>query len=87
MKRSDILASLAIGTICVSLAGCDHARRQEVRPAMAKEDPSSWSSPPLTKADDDSGSSKGFDGSEARSGALSSRGADIEKSLGVGLGR
>ena len=77
-----LLAALAVGS---TLVGCDHAHRQEVRAEpKAKDDPTAWSSSPLTsQGKDDSESRNLSDSSESRSGALSKRGADIERSLGV----
>jgi len=76
--------SLAVGVICLGLVGCDHSRRQEVRPATKPpEDLTSWSAPALSKGGEAADSSKGFSESESLRGSLSKRGADIERSLGV----
>ena len=77
-----LLAAIAIGS---TLVGCDHAHRQEVRTdSKTKDDPTAWSASPLTnKGKDDSESRSTSESSESLSGALSKRGADIERSLGV----
>jgi len=76
---------LAATVLCLLSVGCEHPGRQEVRPASkSPEDPTSWSAPALTKGEDDSASPKAFANSESLRGSLSKRGADIERSLGVG---
>ena len=82
---------LCVGLVVISLAfvGCGAGQKQVTRSKSA-EDPTSWSSSPLkgrsndSKDDDDAPSGTGFFKSSRLPGALSSEGAEIERSLGVG---
>jgi len=85
VKLTDVRNGLAIGLACSGLAGCERAHRPEIRPASkATEDPTSWAAPALTKGGEDPEATRSFSNSESLRGSLSKRGADIERSLGVG---
>ncbi len=84
MKPSLVSAALALGGVCIALTGCQPEHQATVRKAKP-DDPTAWSGPTITRDSDDSGASGGFFKQGSRlSGAMSSEGADVEKSLGFG---
>ena len=73
--------------VCLSAAGCGANRQLVARPKPA-DDPSVWSGSPISSRSEASesssdGGSKGFLKSTRLPGAMSSEGAEIERSLGV----
>ena len=75
-------------TVCLVLVGCDASNRQSVR-SKTSEDPTSWSGSPIrdrseSSSDESSSGPKGFLKATRLPGAMSSEGAEIERSLGVG---
>ena len=76
-------------TVCLlMMSGCGANHKQTVR-AKAPDDPTAWSGSPLTDrsesaGDRDAGGGKGFLKSSRLPGSMSSEGAEIEQSLGVG---
>ncbi|WP_435016182.1 hypothetical protein TA3x_003744 [Tundrisphaera sp. TA3] len=84
MKRAIFRSCL--GVLAVS-AGCSTPSKQ-AGPAKPPEDPTAWSAPAVTREDSGGGSMGGGGGggffkSTRLRGAMSSEGADIERSLGV----
>ena len=70
------------------LAGCSATQKHAAK-SKAPDDPPSWDSSPISGkseagGDEAGGTGKGFFKSTRLSGALSSEGAEIERSLGVG---
>ena len=79
--------SLLILVGCLGLTGCGANRQQLVR-SKPPEDPSAWTTSPISGRSETAesagdGGSKGFLKSTRLPGAMSSEGAEIERSLGV----
>ena len=77
---------LVLGGACSGLIGCDGHHKEIVRSPSMPVDPSAWTGSSISKGDDVGGGSsptQGLPGTSSRRGAMSSEGADIERSLGV----
>lgn len=88
MKRPMIRWALPL--VVAALAGCSTPGGKASRPAKAPDDPTAWSGSAVTRDDGEGGTTngsagmgKGFLKSTRLRGAMSSEGAEIERSLGV----
>ena len=84
-------AGLILGALSIGLVGCHSAPKQTRQTAKksSPDDPTSWSGTAISRGDkdDDASSAAGSPKSILKpgrlSGAMSSEGSDIERSLGV----
>ena len=88
MMHRTIRSFVAPAVAGLLLAGCS-ATQKHAGKSKAPDDPTAWGSSPISgkseaSVDESDGSGKGFLKSTRLSGALSSEGADIERSLGIG---